>query len=218
MIRRPPRSTLFPYTTLFRSHVRRRDDADVDLDGPRAADALDLSLLEHAQELRLELGLDGADLVEEERAPLRELKLPELARVGARERPPLVAEQLRLDERLDDGRGVDGDEGLVAARPLGVDRACDELLTGAALPRDQHRRGRRRDLRDHPTKLLHRRVLAHDLLGLLGARQLGAQEGHLALERALLERATDELEELILLERLREIVERPELHRGHRGA
>src|SRR3712207_7506666 len=25
MIRRPPRSTLFPYTTLFRSHGRRRD-------------------------------------------------------------------------------------------------------------------------------------------------------------------------------------------------
>src|SRR2546422_8136534 len=27
MIRRPPRSTLFPYTTLFRSHRRRRDEA-----------------------------------------------------------------------------------------------------------------------------------------------------------------------------------------------
>src|SRR3712207_8301671 len=26
MIRRPPRSTLFPYTTLFRSHVLRRRD------------------------------------------------------------------------------------------------------------------------------------------------------------------------------------------------
>src|SRR2546429_6646253 len=26
MIRRPPRSTLFPYTTLFRSHVERRPD------------------------------------------------------------------------------------------------------------------------------------------------------------------------------------------------
>src|SRR3712207_8645219 len=25
MIRRPPRSTLFPYTTLFRSHLRRRE-------------------------------------------------------------------------------------------------------------------------------------------------------------------------------------------------
>src|SRR2546422_4432900 len=30
MIRRPPRSTLFPYTTLFRSHLARRvKDADV---------------------------------------------------------------------------------------------------------------------------------------------------------------------------------------------
>src|SRR3712207_2400127 len=29
MIRRPPRSTLFPYTTLFRSHARRaREDVD----------------------------------------------------------------------------------------------------------------------------------------------------------------------------------------------
>src|SRR5471030_3366226 len=27
MIRRPPRSTLFPYTTLFRSHATRRPDA-----------------------------------------------------------------------------------------------------------------------------------------------------------------------------------------------
>src|SRR5215813_75153 len=28
MIRRPPRSTLFPYTTLFRSGIRRRDRRD----------------------------------------------------------------------------------------------------------------------------------------------------------------------------------------------
>src|SRR2546422_2405637 len=28
MIRRPPRSTLFPYTTLFRSHLRPRHPAD----------------------------------------------------------------------------------------------------------------------------------------------------------------------------------------------
>src|SRR2546429_5601343 len=29
MIRRPPRSTLFPYTTLFRSTVERLDDGEV---------------------------------------------------------------------------------------------------------------------------------------------------------------------------------------------
>src|SRR2546422_5884068 len=39
MIRRPPRSTLFPYTTLFRSHRRRdaltfADDSQQDVLGP----------------------------------------------------------------------------------------------------------------------------------------------------------------------------------------
>ena len=43
MIRRPPRSTLFPYTTLFRSHkVQRVSDADVEqvisADDDKAAD------------------------------------------------------------------------------------------------------------------------------------------------------------------------------------
>src|SRR5215813_14587444 len=36
MIRRPPRSTLFPYTTLFRSRRRRRRHPDRDLPGPVA--------------------------------------------------------------------------------------------------------------------------------------------------------------------------------------
>src|SRR3712207_7618982 len=37
MIRRPPRSTLFPYTTLFRSHPRQRDGraAHRPLEAPR---------------------------------------------------------------------------------------------------------------------------------------------------------------------------------------
>src|SRR5438876_4726297 len=36
MIRRPPRSTLFPYTTLFRFLGRRRHDGDVGRRGRRA--------------------------------------------------------------------------------------------------------------------------------------------------------------------------------------
>src|SRR6185503_10892751 len=36
MIRRPPRSTLFPYTTLFRSPLRRTSAADQRLDGDDA--------------------------------------------------------------------------------------------------------------------------------------------------------------------------------------
>src|SRR2546422_5980697 len=36
MIRRPPRSTLFPYTTLFRSHRERRDGRVGEVAGQRA--------------------------------------------------------------------------------------------------------------------------------------------------------------------------------------
>src|SRR3712207_8521675 len=44
MIRRPPRSTLFPYTTLFRSHVLRQDP-DVILVGEiRDVETLDTAL------------------------------------------------------------------------------------------------------------------------------------------------------------------------------
>src|SRR3712207_7482472 len=48
MIRRPPRSTLFPYTTLFRSGERRLDDDALDLLDPAdvaAAVAVLLALL-----------------------------------------------------------------------------------------------------------------------------------------------------------------------------
>src|SRR5260370_7686466 len=38
MIRRPPRSTLFPYTTLFRSHDPHRHVGEHELDGLEIAD------------------------------------------------------------------------------------------------------------------------------------------------------------------------------------
>ena len=48
--------------------VGRRDDPDVDLLRLRAADAADLALLERAQQLRLEIERQLAELVEEQRA------------------------------------------------------------------------------------------------------------------------------------------------------
>src|SRR5260370_6425718 len=54
MIRRPPRSTLFPYTTLFRSWsgiAQRRE----------------LALLDHAQQTHLGLGRNVANLIEKDR-------------------------------------------------------------------------------------------------------------------------------------------------------
>ena len=69
-----------------------------DLDRLGAAEALELALLQHAQQLHLRLQVDVADFVEEQRAALGQLEaaLAPLVRVG--EGALLVAEQLGLDQ------------------------------------------------------------------------------------------------------------------------
>src|SRR2546428_9340643 len=53
MIRRPPRSTLFPYTTLFRSKVDGGDDGDgVDVVRPQGGVELAQRSEEHTSELQ----------------------------------------------------------------------------------------------------------------------------------------------------------------------
>ena len=54
--------------------VRRRDHAHVDANGLAAADALELALLQHAQQLDLHVQRHVADLVEEQRAAVGELE------------------------------------------------------------------------------------------------------------------------------------------------
>jgi hypothetical protein len=95
---------------LLERAVRRRDDPDVGPDHLRAPDALERLLLEHAQELRLEVERQVADLVQEERAVVGELEAPDPSRDGARERAPLVSEQLALEEPGGDGGAVELDE------------------------------------------------------------------------------------------------------------
>ena len=80
--------------------VGRGDPAHVDLERARAADALEAALLEHAQQLGLQLGLELADLVEEERAAVGQLEPAALALGRAGERALLVAEQLALEQLL----------------------------------------------------------------------------------------------------------------------
>src|SRR5690606_3601334 len=77
--------------------VGRRDQPYVDLDGLDAADPLELLLLDRAEQLHLHVDRDLADLVEEERAVVRELEAARLAGDGAGERALLVAEELALD-------------------------------------------------------------------------------------------------------------------------
>src|SRR5262249_45825377 len=78
--------------------VGRRDEANVDFDRLEAADALELALLDRAQQLDLHFDGDLADLVEEQSSVIGELEAAGLARRRAGERALLVAEQLRFHE------------------------------------------------------------------------------------------------------------------------
>ena len=91
---------------------------DVDVDPPRLerTDAVDFAELQHAQQLRLHRQRQLADLVEEQRAAVGQLEQARLVVGGAGERAAHVAEQLALEQRLDDRRAVDRHEPAIAAR------------------------------------------------------------------------------------------------------
>jgi hypothetical protein len=80
--------------------VGRRDQPHVDAQRARAAEPLELVLLEHAQDLGLRARAHVADFVEEQRAAVGLLEAADALLVGAGERALLVAEQLRLEQVL----------------------------------------------------------------------------------------------------------------------
>ena len=102
---------------LLQVDVGRGNQPEVGLDRVRAADALDLALLDGAQQLRLQLVPQVADLVEEQRAAAGQLELAELLADGAGERALLVPEQRALDQLLRNRGQVDGDERRARAGP-----------------------------------------------------------------------------------------------------
>jgi hypothetical protein len=112
------------------------------------ADALELLLLEHAQELGLQVEPHLGDLVEEERAAVRALErsLHPLDRAG--EGALLVAEERALHQPLRERRAVELDEGPIAPLALVVDGAREELLAGPALALEEDGGTRGRGHRD----------------------------------------------------------------------
>src|SRR5439155_1077824 len=112
------------------------DDAHVGPDRIAAADARELALLEHAQELRLERERHVGDLVQEERAARGDLELADAPLDRAREGAALVAEELALEELVGDGRAVERHEGA-AARGVVVDGLGDQLFARAGLALDE---------------------------------------------------------------------------------
>ena len=104
----------------------------------RAAEALELLLLQHAEQLGLQLRRDVADLVEEQRPLVGQLEAADLLADGAGEGALLVAEQLALQQPGGDGRAVELDEGAVPPRAQLVQGAGDEFLARARFAPNEH--------------------------------------------------------------------------------
>ena len=101
-------------------------------------------------------GSSSADLVEEERAPVRELEQALLAIVRAREGAALVPEQLVLEDLAAERRAVERNEEVVLAGPRRVQCPRDQLLARAALAEHEDVRLVAGDARDGGVHLGHR--------------------------------------------------------------
>jgi hypothetical protein len=79
--------------------VRGCHDSHVHADAHRASEAFDLLVLEDPQQLGLHFRRQIANLVEEDRRPMRQLESPDLPRDRVGVGAALTAEQFALDQR-----------------------------------------------------------------------------------------------------------------------
>src|SRR4030095_15875380 len=114
------------------------DQPKVDANGSRASHSLVFTVLKRAQQLRLQLEWHVADLVEEQRALMRQLEPADLLRQCPGERSKLVAGPLALEQPRGRVGAVHRHERPAPAVTGGVNRPCDELLARAGLAEQQY--------------------------------------------------------------------------------
>ena len=106
--------------------------------------------------------------------------------------------------------------GRSRARRAAVDGARDELLARPGLAAQEHGRVGVRDLLHHREHLAHGRRGADDLLEPGRPLELAVQPRHVAALPLVRHRVAEHQRELVVADRLREVVERALAHRLHR--
>ncbi len=109
------------------------DDPGIDADGLRIADALELVLLQHAEQFDLQLGRGRVDFVEKNGAGVGGLEPARAVFDRARESSADVAEKLALQQVFGERAAIHADERTAAARAEAVDGLGDQFLARARL-------------------------------------------------------------------------------------
>ena len=115
------------------------DDPRVDADRLRVAHPLELVLLQDPQQLDLELGGGGIDLVEEDGAGVGRLEAAGAVVDGPGERPANMAEKLAFQQVLRQRPAIDADERAAPAGTELMDRLGDQFLPRTGLAQQQDR-------------------------------------------------------------------------------
>ena len=93
--------------------------------------------LQHPQQVNLHLHRNIAHFVKKEGSGIDHFKAALLGIFGVGEGAFLVAEELALQELIGEGPAVEGNEGSVTPRALGMDSTGHQFFTGAGFPGDQ---------------------------------------------------------------------------------
>src|SRR5271155_5399564 len=192
--------------------MRRRDDANIDLQVTRIAETADRVLLQNAKELDLQAQRELADFVEKESAAVRLFEEATPVASGVGKRTLLVPEKLRFEESLRDRPAIDRDEGAATAGAR-INGTRYQFLSRAALTRDEHGGAKIGDLRDRVKDVDHRLALTKDGLELAFLLNLLLEGSILSTQGFSLLCFSQREDDLIRLERFAHVVVRAGFHR-----
>ena len=118
--------------------VRRRQHPHIDPQAAVIADALNIAILQHAQQFGLQRQRQFADFVEEQRAVIGHLKFAAAVADSPGKCPFHVTEQLALRHALRQRRAVEVHQRVSRPRRTLMHRLRHQLFAGPRFAADQH--------------------------------------------------------------------------------
>ena len=151
--------------------IRGRDEAHINPLGARRSNALDFSRLQHAQQLRLLAHGHVADLIQKNRAAIRQFEASDAVGAGIREGALHVAEEFALKHAFGQAASIHRHQLARSPQRQHMNRARDYFLAGSMLAGNQDIRVRRSKASDRFQHRDHGRRCGNELGTSLNAQQ-----------------------------------------------